>query len=654
MIWTRIQKWLLFPLCIIFILTGIDCSWHQSRNRSSVKQFLYQADIFFYQHDIQKTIKILHQAIKNYPDNPEAYRRLALYQATFLRSFNKAVINAETALRLQPTSPEIHRSLGQIYAAYHEHDLAIKHLSKAIQPDAPYNFKTHYLLAESYVARGDTNRAMVTLKNGLEIEPCYGPSNRLLHRLLVARGHYAAALDLWRADNFVINKDESFGDFWEHYTQLNEAVRDVAAHPLKPEANLKLAMAYFDAFLFTESKIVLEKIIRGNPTFKPAQKRWDITTAYLAFINEIKHVAESHYLRTINNTPNNLVFWQETWQAFSKMARFYPELGPPPLKYNETYFKQLRTKISATFRCHINIGVTDDVLDLHFGHIVGTELRQINIWGRHLKVKAVYLDYMVDNGFGSWAWLYQTQHGGFSSEDNVYTIYHIRPPFRQSVIRDWWMAHHLPTRQYEASLTDYSLASSSDDPLKISYSPKLQLQLRLKEIDDITHQLKKRFSTLAEQHSYFMTYMLDHKTEASIFNHEGQHAIDRVVTGLNQASLLETRSKLSELFYTPFPFLTLAELMTPDIGAKSAHGRANQQIFQNIVAYIHANPYLFPQINTDKNILQQLPKLDQGQLNEIVKQIFLATETTTSESVFPDPAFPESALGEVGEETQPK
>lgn len=623
--WLWLKIGLLGALLTMSIL--VSCRTIHSGYSSALMYHHALANMAFYQHNINQAMDELQQAIKVESTDPEAYRRLAYLYFYFQRSYDKAIKRSLKGIELAPDDPQSYVILGKIQAGQQDFSLAIDSFQTALSLNPPLPYECTYELARCYLALQDTSEAERVLRQGIEMEPNYNPANRLMHTLLVQRGHYREALDIWRVDNLVISQQETFGNFWKWYNEIQDALRAIEQNPDDTNAYLQLALAYFDAHLYEESRIVLERITRLNPTLRSIQRRLDITNSYLNFMKEVKMITDAHYMRVINNEGNDFLYRNELWDAFVKMARFYPELGQPPLRYEEVFFNKLRDKIGSTFQAVIVIGRTDGVLDCHFGHIIAQEERRITLWDEKANVRAVYLDYMVSNGYGSWAWQYQTQHGGFSSSRDIYTVYHIRPPYVKRVVQDWWLVTHHPSREWYKNEAQKGELSTQKKPLDVYYSPQLQHRLRLKEIDRIYDNLRDRGSQTNEQHSFFLQYVLHNITEASIFNHEGQHAVDQIHTNISNGPLLEYRSKLSELKYANFPFLTLSELMTPDLGSESYHGQANQRVFESIVSYIYLNPKQFPMFDFNKNIMNQIYKLDKDQLREIIEYNFRAIDS---------------------------
>jgi len=624
-----------FRRCLLLVIIAlaafaIDCRTLKDDQYQSTRFLHAQADIAYYRHDIEDAIDRLEEVSRVAPADAVCYRKLADIYRYFRRNYTKALSYASKSYELDPHEPEIHFVIAKIYEGWKDYERAIRYYQSGLMlnPSLPYQY--YHLIALCHLAREDTTQAVISLQKGIDLEPHYSPTNRLLHRILVKQNHYRQALDLWRTDNLVTAKAKTFGSFWEWSQEIEKAVRMIEANPEDTDAYIQLAVAYFSALLYHESFSVLEKILLKNPHFISIKRRWEITGAYIHLMNETEMITDAHYTRVVNGQPNDSLFRQDIWRAFKKMAKFFPELGPPPYRYKERYFNTLRKKIENTFRAAVVVGITDNVFDCHFGHIVGREEKSLSLWEEQGDIHAIYLDYMVSNGFGSWAWQYQTQNGGFSSSENMYTVYSIYPPFLHRAVHDWWLLNDSATRgRYDRSVR-WSGVGMSADPFAIYYSPRLRGRMRLKELKEVSETINDRYSDDKKRPFQFIKYLSNKIIESSISNHEGYHALERAHLGENDSVLnpvqMEKHSKLTELYYSPFPFLVLSELMTPDINpdthGNSAHAQANFQIFEGFAQYIYHHSKQFPSINQNSNIMEQIHKLDKKQIRMIASRLF--------------------------------
>ncbi len=603
-------------ILILWIYTAGCLTLHGQKK--SLSYHHYQADVAYYRHQIDEAIGQLQRALRISPKDGVSCHKLANFYAYYRRDYDTALDYARRALHLDKDNPENHLLLGQIYQEQKDFTAAIAHFQQAILLKPPFSYEYTFHLARAQAEARQIDAAIETLEAAvIAREPYYYPANRLLHELLVQTGAYRHALQIWQLDQMQLDPAMAPAFLADQYEALSSAIRAVELDPENVSVYLQLADVYTRLMLFREARLVLEKAIQQDPRALKVRQQWSRLQLYIQFMDNMKAIADAHYFRIVNGKGNDHLFQREVWDVLVQAARLFPDLGQPPYRFDELYFQRFTTKIRAEYKGVLMLGFTDGVYDCHFGHIVADETRQVKLWGREAKVRAIYLDYMVSNGFGSWAWQYQTQHGGISSPEDIYTVYQVRPPYSLRAVRDWWiMADPISRQRVEQEAHEIEIATSKM-PADIFYSRQLQNTLRFKELEIWNVETKRQFADETERHFEFVKQLSQKLTVAGVFQHEGQHAIDRIFTDLTAAPLLEMRAKLSEIYHSEFPFLTLSELMTPDIGAKTAHGQANRQVFTELVRRIAANPRQYPEINADKSIIQQLPKLDADELRKL-------------------------------------
>ena len=86
----------------------------------------------------------------------------------------------------------------------------------------------------------------------------------------------------------------------------------------------------------------------------------------------------------------------------------------------------------------INLGRTAGYYDLHMGHSVVDQRREVEQYGRKADVRFVQLDHIVSNGFQSWAWEDGGQHGGWGGST---LIVQIRSVYVEEPLNIWRALH---------------------------------------------------------------------------------------------------------------------------------------------------------------------------------------------------------------------
>lgn len=110
----------------------------------------------------------LQKAIELDPNNADAYHRYA-YFLLRLGRFDESLQKAAKALELNPLSPIVQSNIGLTYLFAHRYAEAIEQLEKTTSENPQFAFPM-WLLAESYDANGDADKAFAANLRAIEIE----------------------------------------------------------------------------------------------------------------------------------------------------------------------------------------------------------------------------------------------------------------------------------------------------------------------------------------------------------------------------------------------------------------------------------------------------------------------------------------------------
>src|SRR6266403_3468301 len=99
----------------------------------------------------------------------------------------------EKAVQLSPRSPEGHNSLGWVYLAQHQVDLAIAQFQAALDLRVDF-FQAHMNLSTAFLLKGDPKRAVREGREAVRFAPTESEAYRALARALDASGDAAGAV----------------------------------------------------------------------------------------------------------------------------------------------------------------------------------------------------------------------------------------------------------------------------------------------------------------------------------------------------------------------------------------------------------------------------------------------------------------------------
>jgi Tfp pilus assembly protein PilF len=103
----------------------------------------------------------------------------------------------EKAVQLSPRSPEGHNSLGWVYLAQHQVDLAIAQFQAALDLRTDF-FQAHMNLSTAFLLKGDPKRAAREGREAVRFAPTESEAYRTLARALDASGNAAGAVKQMR------------------------------------------------------------------------------------------------------------------------------------------------------------------------------------------------------------------------------------------------------------------------------------------------------------------------------------------------------------------------------------------------------------------------------------------------------------------------
>ncbi len=265
-------------------------------------------------------------------------------------------------------------------------------------------------------------------------------------------------------------------------------------------------------------------------------------------------------------------------------------------------------------------GRTGGIEDLHAGHRVIDERRQVEQYGRHATVRFIALDAMVSNGYETWMWDGNGAHGGWG---HVGFIVQVRPAYAGGGLYDWEELNE-PDRRAKAEErlaeeTERDVARAARDPF--AYLPGLALRLKKQGRVSILEAERAKGLTGDELRTAFVTASERAVLESSIFAHEGRHVIDAEFEKIEDAATREYRAKLSEIAFAPVPRLAFGGILTDNIGNPTPHGQANLKLMKGLVAWMEEHRSEIKGLDGSRPLLPQLDKLTDDQLRAAARAL---------------------------------
>jgi hypothetical protein len=276
--------------------------------------------------------------------------------------------------------------------------------------------------------------------------------------------------------------------------------------------------------------------------------------------------------------------------------------------------KQFATEMAARFGAIIRTYPGN----MNFGHRVREEDRPVEQYGHSTVMRYIELDSMVSNGYTTWLWDGRASVGGWAyeaSKSEPATIVRVRS---DGAIAAWnSITDPAAIRRNHESLTRFTHdedARAKANPY--GFLPALCLRMALQGRGKLLERLKARGLTSADLRSAFITEYERVTVAASIFAHEGRHALDRTVSPLGYSGVdREFRAKLSEVAFAPEPLLAMGAIFSSNIGVKGDnHGMANERIMKGLVAWMEAHKSEIHELDPSRPLLPQFDCLTDEQM----------------------------------------
>jgi hypothetical protein len=382
-----------------------------------------------------------------------------------------------------------------------------------------------------------------------------------------------------------------------------------------------LVKALADSRLFTEAvSIALDR--RASGSGPPERESFvEDLVLYEAFHRRARAMTEDYY-RDVSRRTAKPKKWRKAFEA--DVRRLWGSLrwegkAPP---FDEKLFEgSPDTELGQRFGLLLSgRGKTGNVEDLHAGHRVIDETRNVEQYGRRAIVRFVALDAMISNGYETWMWDGNGAHGGWGRTG---VIVQVRPVYAGGGLFGWQELND-PSRRAKADErlageSERDVARAAKDPY--AYLPGLALRLQRQGRVAILEEERAKGLSGDELRSAFLAASERALQESSIFAHEGRHAIDAEFEKIKDSAAREYRAKLSEIAFAPAPRLAFSGILTDNIGNGSPHGQANLKLMKGLVAWMEEHRSEIAGLDGSRPLLPQLDKLTDDQLRAAARSL---------------------------------
>jgi len=339
--------------------------------------------------------------------------------------------------------------------------------------------------------------------------------------------------------------------------------------------------------------------------------------AYAGALQEVRKITEEYYRKTTLGNGDPGEFEDRIEAVGNLMARQLEGVKPDKLPSEDLWKKLLDER----FGVFVSLDETAGYFDLHMGHRVIDETRTVEQYGHRARLRFVALDNMVSNGFQSWAWEGNSQHGGWADAD---TIWQVRPAYANGPIESWRKIHSEEERkEFEDEMareTDLDDRRAAENPF--AFLPGLSMRVKYQGITRLLDDIRSRGITGEELRLAFIVALEKAVQDSSIFAHEGRHAIEKHRDSIYQSGWrAEFSAKLSEVAFAPQPRLAFGGILTVTIGDSTPHGQANLKIMKGLVSWMEEHRNEIAGLDPDLPLLPQFDLLTDGQMRAAIRSM---------------------------------
>jgi len=165
------------------------------RAADDTEQKLARADELLNKGKARQSAAMLRELIRSNPDNAQAHMQLGAALATLVDNddYDKAIVEEQQALKLDPKSFGARKILGHIYANLNKSQESIKILKEACELK-PTSSGAQRDLGIAYMAAGNIDEAIKSFKKAIDLKPKNAEAHLKLSVLLSGKGNFRDAI----------------------------------------------------------------------------------------------------------------------------------------------------------------------------------------------------------------------------------------------------------------------------------------------------------------------------------------------------------------------------------------------------------------------------------------------------------------------------
>jgi hypothetical protein len=546
-------------------------------------------------------------------DRVTAFRALARYAWQFDGDLAAARGELEAARGIGEQASALWAQQARIELAARRVPEALASAERALATarGATDRIEADLLTGHVLLARGEPaalQRAASLLIAVLERRPGHAETSEALLGTALALDDGALVLEAWKSYFWIVDGGEVTPLLRAPLATLTALAPRWRGQPLGEADRLALALALGRSRWFRPAAQIARSLGAVGPELEALM-------AYQAFTERVAQVNADFYPRIARGLRDYSAAYDAAVHAAA--IPLWAALEPGKPFAPEPFFALIR----ARFGAEGYLGTTVGFHGMLVGHVIQDEQRTIEQYGYSSEFRYALIDRPLSTDFTSW---YGTTNvggwGDASTMVQVRAAYTGEPFMRLAWVTDPDVRAVLIDQLARLRRDDLTLCAQ--DP----YAPPASLanQLKLEASDRLHAQLVARGLRGRSLALAFVAESLRLNVEATVFAHEGRHALDQRHFPAEFAAMSdderELRAKLSEVAFSSDPKLALTgSVIGARLDASTGHGRANQRFRRLIVDWMRDHGAEIAGLEPAVPLILQVNRLTNDQLRALVR-----------------------------------
>ncbi len=484
--------------------------------------------------------------------------------------------------------------------------------------------------------------AVTCLEKALEHNPMGFGANRLLRRIYLQHGEYREFLHLWKLDHGLLHEGDVVGTIADDASQLQRSIESLVEQPSSAKL-FQLGYTLRSLGLHDEALVVWTSPAHKESLSDAILEDIRKTERLLAIMTEYAAASENLYRALMDGErrkPKRHI--QMLYAILWKVTPDYEKVAHLPDRYTRKNWERLCRFFERQLRIHIHsfFGDKSVVYGTYVSHWTNERYHLLD--PGYNKGRFVYRELArdIDQSFLAWAWQYfNSGPAGWSGQFGYREIYRCTDAYKCVTIEWATLKDTARQKRAEDEIADL-LASNRYEVTEVFHCPALVDRIRYRYAEAVADQLSEelRIDGLPGEGAgklAFFQACYEQSLYTSLCRHEGSYALGPETIGMvirtqlygwrrgmrQLGTAAEYRARLSEMIHAQIPVDPLRHILSRDIDSQTTFGLAHRKLIGDMVRHIAEHSHAFAEIDTTRNIMLQLHRLNMDQISKIARAI---------------------------------